>query len=105
MMNHRNPYRNSLVLSSQPVQDHVPRATWKWVLGGCLCGAVIPIAFSAYLFHRDSVYLASLPPGSGPCGIMLLGALIGKVLIIVVGAPLGGLLGSLVGWLASKLRF
>ena len=100
-MNSRNPYESSISQSQDGSPANAPRSSARWALVGGLAGAAVPIALGAYGLHRESVYAASLPPGSYGCGMASLGALV----VMVGGGPLGGLLGAVTGWIASKIRF
>lgn len=98
-MTSSNPYESSTLQSPDAVSMHVPRSVSRWVLIGCLLAAAGPVALGAYGLHRESVYAASLPPGTPMCGNGMLMALA----VMIVGGPLFGLVGGFFGWLASKV--
>ena len=79
----------------------MPRSAVLWMLTGFLLAATVPVAFGAYGLHRESVYAAALPSGTGACGMGSFGAMI----IMIVGGPFCGMIGGIVGWVASKLNF
>ena len=70
------------------------------MMTGFALAAAIPMAFGAYTLHRESLYTASLPPGTAACGMGTLGAWI----IMIVGGPIFGLIGGIVGWVADNFR-
>lgn len=97
-MNTQNPYELSSLRHNDKALTHIPRSTTRWAFSGAVIAALFPVAFGMYALHRESVYAASLPPGTGACGMGTLAAMV----IIVVGAPSFGIMGSIVGWLGSK---
>ena len=96
-----NPYERSLARNERAIVTYSPRSTNRWMMTGFVLAASIPVAFGAYILHRESVYYASLPPGTAACGMGSLGALV----IMIFGVPVFGLIGGTVGWVASKIRY
>ena len=63
------------------------------------CLGVHPIVCGLARLHHESVYYASLLPGSAACGM---GSLGGMMMMIVLGGPAFGLIGAIVGSIASR---
>ncbi|TWU43546.1 hypothetical protein Q31b_25870 [Novipirellula aureliae] len=103
-MNAATPYESSAVQSRDDAYTCVPRATWIWVTAGGISGAAAPIIFVVHLLYRNSAFTAASPPEHGLCGVGRYAVIIGSIIIVIVGLPVCGLLGSFVGWLASKVR-
>lgn len=104
MMIDMNPYRSFHTQDQTEAIAHAPPSTLRWVLIGFMIGASIPVAWGAYMLYRASLYAASLPPGTAQCGMGSLAAMI--VMIVLIGsAPICGLVGGFVGWIASLTRY
>ena len=102
-MSAANPYEASVDLSRNGLTAGVLRESWGWVLTSCLMGAAVPIAFVAYTFYQEYVYDTSMPPGNRPCGLIVFVCFVVKVCIVIVGTPICGMIGGLVGLVASKV--
>lgn len=103
-MNTANPYESSAVQSRDDAYACVPRATGIWVAAGGVIGAAAPIIFVVHLLYRNSAFAAASPLEHGLCGVGWYAVSMGSIIIVIVGLPVCGLLGSFVGWLASKVR-
>ena len=82
-----------------PIPEPRPRKHWTTI--GFLIFALIPICFGLARLYHESVYYASLPPGTAVCGMGSLGGM----MMIVVGGPTIGLIGAAVGSIASRLHW
>ncbi len=98
-MNNLNPYATSEVQGQLNTASMVRRSTFRWVLTGFIVAATVPVILGAYGLYRESVYVASLPPGVGACGMGAFGSLV----IMIFGGPFCGMIGGLVGWIACKV--
>jgi hypothetical protein len=78
-----------------------PRSRKHWTTIGFLIFSLIPIFYGLARLHHESVYYASLPPGTAACGMGSLGALV----IIIFGVPVFGLIGGTIGWVANRIRY
>ena len=96
-MRELSPYEAPKTSESYALQ-HATRANGYWPLLGFLIFASVPVAFGFYGLRRESLYYASLPPGTAACGMGSLGAM---VLIVFVG-PIFGLVGAACGWIVSR---
>ncbi len=98
-MNNFNPYESSSTLRHTGAQRRAVRSTFRWVITGSLLAAAVPVALGAYGLHRESLYAASLPPGTARCGMGALGAL----MIMFAGGPFCGVMGGAIGWIGCKI--
>lgn len=78
-----------------------PRSRWRWAVIGFALGAAVPVAFGMYGIHQHNIYVASLGPNEGACGMGALGAL---AMIFVIG-PFCGMFGAGSGWIASGINW
>lgn len=76
-----------------------PRSSCFWVVVGITISACIPVIIGVIRIYNARAYNASLPSDLPRCGA---NALL-TVIIIFAGAPLCGILGALIGWIASKI--
>lgn len=77
------------------------RSRKKWKTIGFLIFAFVPVACGIARLYRESVYYASLPPGTAACGMGSLGGM----MMIVIGGPFLGLIGAAVGSIASRFNW
>lgn len=68
---------------------------------GFALGAAVPVAFGMYGIHQHNIYVASLGPNEGACGMGALGAM---AMIFVIG-PFCGMIGAGSGWIASGINW
>ncbi len=88
-----NPYRSpESIVGVSAGSSSLRLAVLGSIIGGC-----IPFAFGVYLMGRQMIYVAQhpTPPGFGACGMPMVGALIS----IVIGTPLGAISFAAIGWL------
>lgn len=93
-----NPYESSLNDSPRPAETCSQPAT-RWLTVGFAIGATIPVVFGVYGFYRESVYAASLPPGTAACGT----GRVALLALMFVGGPVCGIIGGGMGWVFFKL--
>ncbi|MEQ1831072.1 MAG: hypothetical protein ABL921_34310 [Pirellula sp.] len=91
------PGSKELPLALTP--DVRSRKHWKTI--GFLIFAFVPVACGMARLHHESVYYASLPPGTAACGMGSLGGM----MMIVIGGPFLGLIGAAVGSIASRFNW
>lgn len=72
-------------------------STKRWVLTGFATGAAVPIGLGVYELYRYYIHLEPAIPGQGNCGS---GAIVPLLLIVVV-SPFLGMLGGVLGRIAS----
>lgn len=96
-MNSPNPYLPPAD-ATQTAMSGPRRSITKRVFLGFCVGVCIPAILGGYGMHHFHSYVASLPPGKAVCGY---GLGISWV-VIHFGAPLGGLVGGLVGLATSE---
>ncbi|MFN7291253.1 MAG: hypothetical protein ACK506_13270 [Pirellula sp.] len=89
-MNNSNPYQTTATQNHYSVSAHAPRSTFRWVGTGSILASACSIAFGAYGLYRESNYAATLPPGTGACGMGALAALI----FIFIGGPFCAVVGG-----------
>ena len=66
---------------------------------GFAFGAAAPVGYGIYGMHQHNIYVASLGPNEGVCGMGALGAL---AMIFVIG-PFCGIVCAGLGWIASGI--
>ena len=98
-MNTSNPYQTTAPQNHYSASEHVPRSSSRWIGTGAILAAACPMAFGAYGLYRESIYAATLPPGTGACGMGAMAALI----FIFVGGPFCAVVGGFAGWIGSKI--
>lgn len=100
-MRSSNPYQPPAgQLAARNSQTSVtPSSCKQWALRGFLVGALPSIAYGIYLTIQFRQYVATLPSGSGVCGMPMLAALG----MIVVVSPVSGLIGAATGFVAAVL--
>jgi len=76
-----------------------PSTSCFWGVAGLTISASVPVIIAVIRIYNARAYNASLPPDLPRCGA---NALL-TVVIIFVGIPLSGILGALIGWIASKI--
>ena len=93
-----NPYESSATIADKPMPN-APRSGKRWALVGFFLGAAIPVAFCIYSMQAEAAYRASLPESEKiMCGMGSLAAL----MVMVIGAPLFGAIGAMVGYALSR---
>lgn len=71
----------------------------RWALTGLLLGAAPPVGLGFNGVLQFNVYVASLPPDAGVCGMPMLGPI---ALILFIG-PVCGIIGAASGWIAAGI--
>lgn len=98
-MKSTNPYQATETELGNGAATHKSRSSSGWISTGAILASACPMAFGAYVFYRESVTAASLPPGTASCGMGSLAAL----MFIFVGTPACGLIGAFAGWIGSTI--
>lgn len=76
-----------------------PSTSCVWGTAALTISASIPVIIGMVRIYNAWEYNASLPPDLPRCGANALLTFV----IIFVGTPLCGILGALIGWIASKI--
>lgn len=98
-MNSSNPYQTTAPQNRNNPSAHATRSISRWVWTGSVLTAACPVTFGAYGLYRESIYAATLPPGTGACGMGALAAL----MFIFIGGPFFAMIGGMAGWIGSKI--
>lgn len=90
-----NPYQTSKIPDDESHSSEAHYSPGQWALMGSVMAAALPIAFGLLALRSELAYAVPRPPGVAKCGMGALAAF----MMIVIGGPLFGAIGGVVGWL------